>query len=86
MIHSPSNYGLSFYTSESSKSNEVRDYTSWIAALPSAKNILTEPKNIVLRQGEEQLVFTEFETSLSNNVTSITFDNGSNYSFEGLNV
>ncbi|MGD9673005.1 MAG: hypothetical protein AB7U98_05945 [Candidatus Nitrosocosmicus sp.] len=86
LIHSPSNYGLSFYTSESSKSNEVRDYTSWIAALPHAINILTEPKNIVLRQGEEQLVFSEFETSLSNNVTSITFDNGSNYSFEGLNV
>ena len=85
-IHSPSNYGLSFYATESFKSNEVRDYTSWIAVPPPTINILTEPKNIVLRQGEEQLVPSEFKTPLSNNVTSITFDNSSTYSFNSLNV
>jgi hypothetical protein len=30
-INSPSNYGLSFYTAESFKSSEVRDFTSWVA-------------------------------------------------------
>lgn len=85
-IHFPSNYGLSFYASESYNTSEVRDYTSWIAVPPPTINILTEPKNIVLRQGEEQLIPSEFETPLSNNVTSITFDNSPSYSFDGLNV
>lgn len=85
-IHSPGNYGLSFYATESYKSNEVRDYTSWIAVPPPAINIITEPRNIVLRQGEEQLIPSEFETPLSDNVTSITFDNSPTYSFDGLNV
>ena len=33
-IHSPSNYGLSFYTAESFKSNEIRDFTSWVGVPP----------------------------------------------------
>ena len=33
-IHSPGNYGLSFYTAESFKSNEVRDFTNWVAVPP----------------------------------------------------
>jgi hypothetical protein len=85
-IHSPGNYGLSFYATESYKSNEIRDYTSWIAVPPPTIDILTEPKNIVLRQGEEQLIPSEFETPLSDNVTSITFDNSPTYSYDGLDV
>jgi hypothetical protein len=85
-IHSPGNYGLSFYATESYKSNEIRDYTSWIAVPPPTIDIITEPKNIVLRQGEEQLIPSEFETPLSDNVTSITFDNSPTYSYDGLDV
>jgi len=85
-IHSPSNYGLSFYTAESFKSNEVRDFTNWIAVPPGIINIMTDPKDSVIRQGEEELVPAEFETPLSDNVTSITFDNDPSYSFDGLNV
>ena len=85
-IHSPSNYGLSFYTAESFKSNEVRDFTNWIAVPPEPINIMTDPKDSVMRQGEEQLVPAEFKTPLSDNVTSIIFDNDPSYSFDGLNV
>lgn len=85
-IHSPSNYGLSFYTAESYKSNEVRDFTNWIAVPPGTINVLTYPTNLVIRQGDERLVPAEFETSLSDNVTSILFDNDLSYSFDGLNV
>ena len=85
-IHSPSEYGLSFYTAESFKSNEVRDFTSWVAVPPATINVLTHPKAIVIRQGEEHLIPAEIETSLSNNVTSITFDNGTYYSSNGLSV
>ena len=85
-IHSPSNYGLSFYTAESFKSNEVRDFTNWIAVPPGIINIMTDPKDSVIRQGEEELVPAKFETPLSDNVTSITFDNDPSYNFDGLNV
>src|SRR5918911_2086595 len=85
-IHSPSSYGLSFYTAESFKSNEVRDFTSWVAVPPHTIDVLTHPKDIVIRQGEEHLIPSEIETPLSNNVTSIKFDNGTYYSSNGLNV
>ena len=85
-IRSPSNYGLSFYTAESYKSNEVRDFTSWVAVPPATIHVLTHPKDIVIRQGEEHLIPAEIETALSNNVTSLSFDNGSYYSSEGLSI
>jgi len=85
-IHSPGNYGLSFYTAESLKSNEVRDFTSWVAVPPATVNTLTDPKNIVLKQGEEQLIPSKIETPLSDNVTSISFDKDIDYRSIGLNV
>ena len=85
-IHSPSSYGLSFYTAESFKSNEVRDFTDWVGVPPATIEVLTHPKDIVIRQGEEHLIPSEIETPISNNVTSITFDNGTYYSSNGLSV
>jgi hypothetical protein len=85
-IHSPGSYGLSFYTAESFKSNEVRDFTRWVAVPPAAIAVLTHPKDIVIRQGEEHLIPSEIETPLSNNVTNIKFDNGAYYSSNGLSV
>ena len=85
-INSPSSYGLSFYTAESFKSSEVRDFTSWVAIPPATIDILTHPEDIVIRQGEKQLIPAEIETPFSNNVTSITFDNGTDFSSNGLSV
>jgi hypothetical protein len=45
-INYPTAYGLSFYTAESFKSNEVRDFTGWIAIPPATVDILTHPENI----------------------------------------
>jgi hypothetical protein len=85
-INYPTAYGLSFYTAESFKSNEVRDFTSWIAIPPATIDILTHPENIVIRQGEKHLIAAEVDTPFSNNVTNITFDNGTDFSSNGLNV
>jgi hypothetical protein len=85
-IHSPSSYGLSFYTAESFKSNEVRDFTSWVGVPPATIDVLTHPKDVVIRQGEEHLIPSEIKTPLSNNVTNIKFDNGTYYSSNGLSV
>jgi hypothetical protein len=85
-INSPSNYGLSFYTAESYKSSEVRDFTSWVAVPPPVIDILTHPESIVIRQGEKKIIPTEIETPLSTNVTSISFEHGTNFSSNGLSV
>ena len=85
-IKSPSNYGLSFYTAESYKSSEVRDFTSWVAVPPPVIDILTHPESIVIRQGEKKIIPTEIETPLSTNVTSISFEYGTNFSSNGLSV
>jgi len=85
-IHYPTAYGLSFYTAESFKTNEVRDFTSWVAIPPATIDILTRPKNIVIRQGETHLIPAEMSTPYSNNVTSITFDKRTDFSSNGLHV
>ena len=85
-INNPTAYGLSFYTAESDKSNEVRDFTNWIAIPPATIDMSTSPENIVMRQGEKRLVTADVDTPFSNNVTSITFDNGTDFSSNGLNV
>jgi hypothetical protein len=85
-IHSPGSYGLSFYTAESFKSNEDRDFTSWVGIPPATISSMTRPKDVVIRQGEELLIPSEVETPLSNNVTSLKFDNGKYFSSNGLSV
>ena len=40
-IHSPSAYGLAFYTAESYKSNEVRDFTNWVGIPPHTLDVVT---------------------------------------------
>jgi len=90
-IDYPSEYGILFYTAESFKSNEVRDFTSWVAIPPSTMKILTSPNDIVIRQGEQQLIPAEIFSIFSNNVTSITFNQGNNnvgsdFNSSGLHV
>lgn len=55
-INSPSNYGLSFYTAESFKLSEVRDFTGWVAVPPPVIDILTHPESIVIKQGEKKII------------------------------
>ena len=83
-IHSPSAYGLAFYTAESFKSNEVRDYTNWVDIPPANLHILTDPKDTVISQGETHLIPAEMNSPFSTNVTSITFEKRSDLS--GLHV
>jgi hypothetical protein len=93
-INYPSEYGLLFYTAESFKANEVRDFSSWVAIPPSTMKISTSPNNISVRQGEQQLIPAEIFSTFSNNVTSITFNKannnvnnvGSDFNASGLHV
>jgi hypothetical protein len=84
-IDYPRAYYLSFYTAESFKSNEVRDFTNWVVIPPTTIKVLTHPKNIVIRQGETRLIPAEMNTLGTNNVTSITFDKP-DFSSDGLYI
>ena len=52
----PDKYNVLFYTAESFKSNEVRQYTGWVTIPPPSLHIDTLPSNIMIKQGEEQLI------------------------------
>lgn len=82
----PTAYGLSFYTAESFKSNEVRDFTRWVVVPPANLHIVTDPMDTVIRQGEEHLIPAEMNSPYSNNVTSIQFVGNTNYTSSGLHV
>jgi hypothetical protein len=55
-INYPSKYDVLFYTAESFKSNEVREYTDWVNIPPPKIYMTTLSSNILIRQGEEQLI------------------------------
>ena len=82
----PKAYGLSFYTAESFKSNEVRDFTNWVVIPPANLHIVTDPKDTVIRQGEEHLIPAEMTSPYSSNVTSIKLVGSTNYTSSGLQV
>src|SRR5215831_9884334 len=84
-INSPSIYGLSFYTSKSLQSNEVRDFTAWVAVPPHDIDVVTNPKDMAIRQGEELLIPPKIFNTFSNAVTSIKFFNGKNTSIKFFN-
>jgi hypothetical protein len=71
----PSEYNLLFYTAESFKSNEVRQYTSWVTIPPPVLQITT-PSDITIREGEEQLIPARIKSTsgFSNDVINITLD------------
>ncbi len=75
-INSPSKYNLLFYTAESFKSNEVRQFTSWVNIPPPSLQITTAPSSIIIRQGEEQLIPARIKSTsgFSNDVINITLD------------
>lgn len=55
-INYPSKYDVLFYTAESFKSNEVREYTDWVNIPPPMLHMTTLPGNILIRQGQEELI------------------------------
>jgi hypothetical protein len=79
-INFPQEYNLLFYTAESLKSNEVRQYTSSVTIPPPKLQITTEPSNIIIRQGEEQLIPARIKSTsgFSNDVINITIDDINN--------
>jgi len=52
----PSKYNVLFYTAESYKSNEVRQFTAWVTIPRPSLHVATLSNNIIIRQGEEQLI------------------------------
>jgi hypothetical protein len=76
----PSKYDLLFYTAESYKSNEVRQFTSWVNIPPSNLEMATLPNNIVIRQGQELLVPARIKstTGFSTDVIKITLAGNNN--------
>ncbi len=90
-IDNPSEYGILFYTTDSFKTNEVSDFTDWVGVPPSAMTMVTSPKELVVRQGEQQLVPANIFSTFSNNFTDINFNKGSNdvgseFNSSGLHV
>mgnify|MGYP003575594672 CR=1 FL=1 len=95
-INYPSKYNLLFYSAESFKSNEVRQFTSWITIPPPGLEIITSPNDIMIRQGEEQLIPGRIQSTsgFSNDVINITlignnnnnYNTGLGFNFSELNV
>jgi hypothetical protein len=83
-INYPSDYNLLFYSAESYKSNEVRQFTNWVNIPPPTLQITTSPSNITIRQGEELLVPARIKstTGFSNDVINITLAGNINKNYE----
>jgi hypothetical protein len=83
-INYPSDYNVMFYSAESYKSNEVRQFTSWINVPPPTLQMTTSPSNIVIRQGEEQQIAARIKstTGFSNDVINMTVAGNINKNYE----
>jgi hypothetical protein len=86
-INSPSEYNLLFYTAESFKSNEVRQFTNWVNIPPPSLQIATFPDSVVIRQGEEQLIPARIQSTsgFSSDVINITLDVPNSVNMENNN-
>lgn len=88
-INYPSKYDLLFYTAESYKSNEVRQFTSWVSIPPPTLEMATSPNNIQIRQGQQLLVPARIKstTGFSNDVLNITLaDTASGFNSSDLHI
>ena len=83
-IDHPGKYNLLFYTAESFKSNEVRQFTSWVNIPPPGLQIATSPSDILIRQGEEQLIPARIKSTsgFSNDVINMTVGGNSNNNYD----
>jgi hypothetical protein len=88
-INYPSSYDLLFYTAESYKSNEVRQFTSWVNIPPPSLEMTTSPNNIMIRQGQQLLIPARIKstTGFSNDVLNITLaDTAAGFNSSDLHV
>jgi hypothetical protein len=93
-INYPSKYDLLFYTAESLKSDEVRQFTNWVIIPPPNLQISTSPNNIMIRQGQDLLIPARIKSTsgFSNEVVNITIGNsnsneiGSGFNFSELHL
>jgi hypothetical protein len=83
-INYPSKYNVMFY---SFKSNEVRQFTSWINVPPPRLQITTVPSNIMIKQGEEHLIPARIKSTsgFSNDVINMTIATNNNDIVSGFN-
>ena len=86
-IDYPSKYNLLFYTAESYKSNEVRQFTNWVSVPPPSLEVTTSPRNIMIRQGQEQIIPSRIKstTGFSNDVINMTVGTTNNDTGSGFN-
>jgi hypothetical protein len=88
-INYPSKYDVLFYTAESLKSDEVRQFTNWVIIPPPNLQITTSPNNLMIRQGEELLIPARIKSTsgFSNDVVNLTVgtNNDSNEITSGFN-
>ncbi|HEY6883172.1 MAG TPA: hypothetical protein VI278_03950, partial [Nitrososphaeraceae archaeon] len=88
-INYPTKYELLFYTAESYKSNEVRQFTSWVSIPPPILEMDTSPNNVMIRQGQQLLIPARIKstTGFSNDVLNITLaDTASGFNSSDLHV
>lgn len=72
-INYPKKYDVLFYSAESFKSNEVRQFTSWVNVPPPSLRLTTTPGDISIRQGDTLMVPARMKstTGFSNDVVDI---------------
>jgi hypothetical protein len=86
-INYPTKYNVMFYSAESFKSNEVRQFTSWVNIPPPSLQIATSQSNTMIRQGEEQLIPARIKSTsgFSNDVINMTVGINNNDIGSGFN-
>ncbi len=79
-INYPRHYNVMFYTAEAFKSNEVRQFTSWVNIPPPSLQITTSPSNILIKQGEAQTIPARIKSTsgFSNDVINMTVGTNNN--------
>ncbi len=79
-INYPRHYNVMFYTAEAFKSNEVRQFTSWVNIPPPSLQITTSPSNILIKQGEAQTIPARIKSTsgFSNDVINLTVGTNNN--------
>lgn len=85
-INFPSEYSVLFYTAESYKSNEVRQFTNWVTVPPPSLQISTSPPDITIRQGEDTLIPARIKSTsgFSNDVINITVGSANAFNINRL--
>ena len=86
-INFPSEYSLLFYTAESYKSNEVRQFTNWVTIPPPMLQISTTPADISIRQGDNLVIPARIKSTsgFSNDVINMTVGSGNTINNDDLN-